>query len=307
MRAIDPPEPFDPPLPSVRTEAPAGACPANEEPASAATGTGPEVRFPHMTSTTAPQLGASEQVNGSEERRACASSASGDHADPPARSADVAAGDVSYSDYVTRSPDPHTIVETSSSPPASRPATGGELLPPASGGSDFLTPAQFEALAGCDLAKLEIETLGELRDRILASKSDYASRCAAIIDRIDAEATARIRADSGRALPSWDYQVEIAEEYSTYAFDDAALRRVMAMLPAEDAAKLGTVVPEHVERVPERFQRGKTNAIQAVAKKYGGAIGSAIDAAMSRSKTGEKLIFRRRTDGEAIVMTTEEF
>jgi hypothetical protein len=180
--------------------------------------------------------------------------------------------------------------KTSASPPSGS-ATQGTSLAPVS-----IPPLALEALLAVDLTAFATDDLGNLREAILDARTEVSQRYGMVLDRIKEEATARIKASGGRALPSFEFEkFELEDEFTQYAFDDAKLEAAMALVSEADARKIGCVIPEHTEVVARRFVRGNTAAILALIRKYGegSEIGKALSGAMSRSKTGERLVIKR--------------
>lgn len=125
-----------------------------------------------------------------------------------------------------------------------------------------------------------------------------------------------------RAIPHQRYEIELLDEFTPYRADVAKLREAQPMLPEEEAAKLlvhrrGQIIvtlPEqtdpaalrcisdfakqfvgYMEVATPHDEPGNTTSILALAKKYAGTpVGDLLASAISRDRTGDKLLFKRR-------------
>lgn len=102
---------------------------------------------------------------------------------------------------------------------------------------------------------------------------------------------------AARAIPHPAFDVELVDEFTPYRANIAVLREAAAsgMLAEDEVAKLYRHVPESVSVVAAHDEPGNVTSILALAKKYAGTpVGDTLSSAITRTRTGEKQVFRPR-------------
>lgn len=195
---------------------------------------------------------------------------------------------------------------------------------------DVVENAQ-EAVSGArDLEKSAQAHLPALSDERVVQFIEYADeqvqlfgdyRRAALSELEHRIRERRKTAPEARAIPHRTYEITLAEEFTPYRADVPKLREAQPLLPEDEAQKLLVAVPGsvvitlpaqsadgiaraqqfaharngHVEVIVPRDEPGNVSSILALAKKYAGTgVGMLLKAAITRDRTGEKLIFKPR-------------
>lgn len=178
---------------------------------------------------------------------------------------------------------------------ASRPALtvieGGAPKPTAPGGASVMNLAPSTMLdedlaTAISFAKQSMkQTLDEIREEF-----------GAVIIGLEIETRKRLEKRGARSIANPRFSVELVDEYEPYRYDLDLLRAAATMLPAEEAAKIVKFVPEMTETVAAHYVPGAAVSIAALVKKYGDTseVGKALSTAMTRNKTGDKLVVKDR-------------
>jgi hypothetical protein len=148
----------------------------------------------------------------------------------------------------------------------------------------------FSALRG--EAELDLTTVPDnggplLRQMLLDMKEDATRNITAILNGLDAEFEARMKARGG-AIPTPLGAIEAAPVYTEYAYDVPGLQKAQALLPKKDAEKILKHVP--VEIIPAHDVPGNPRSITSIRDKYPGSVASELLAkAMTRQQVGVRV------------------
>lgn len=163
-----------------------------------------------------------------------------------------------------------------------------------------VTPDNAQELIGPNLGEMSDAEVAEWTGRIGEELEHVTQMLSALYQSGKNEIERRIRErqktnPAARAIPHPTFEIEMVDEFAPYRSDVEKLARAATMLSEDEAAKLVKHVKERVEVIPAHTVAGNVASIKALANKYAGTeVGELLASAITRDKTGEKLLFKRR-------------
>ena len=133
------------------------------------------------------------------------------------------------------------------------------------------------------------------REILLARRREILDEIAAAQSQIEAEITARIERNGGRAILAHQegliLTAELVDQYTPWTYNVAGLRDLAGQLPEKEAAKIVKHVEEQVTVIAAHDEPGNPRSIQALIDRYGegSAIGQLLSECRQRGKVGTKL------------------